>query len=301
MSDVTAALRAFDPLRRSSPTTPGAHRYLLLDVFARRPLEGNPLAVFADGAGVEAAHMQAIARELNLSESVFLSAPSGRAEASARIFTPTSELPFAGHPLLGSGVVVARALGREEATLETGSGPVPVQVQELDGLATLARMSQPLPRWESFADAEELLRALSLSESVLPIEVYSNGPRHVYVGLADEREVTALHPDVGALARLGALGVTCFHADGARVRSRMFAPGLGVAEDPATGSAAGPLAVHLARHGLADFGTEIEILQGVEIGRPSRLLARADGTSQRLERVEVGGWSVIVGEGELRL
>jgi trans-2,3-dihydro-3-hydroxyanthranilate isomerase len=301
VTDAIAALRDFDPLGGRSPAAAGTLRYLLLDVFARKPLRGNPLAVFADGAAPEGEVMQAIARELNLSESVFLSAARDGGEAAARIFTPATELPFAGHPVLGSAVVVALALGREDATLETAGGPVEVRVQERDGLSTLASMSQPLPEWEDFDAGEELLGALSLPSSTLPVEVYCNGPRHVYVGLRDEQQLAALKPDGRALAALGGLGVTCFHADGVRVRSRMFAPGLGVAEDPATGSAAGPLAVHLARHGVVAFGEQVEILQGVEIGRPSQLLARASGSAARLERVEVAGWSVLVGQGALRL
>jgi trans-2,3-dihydro-3-hydroxyanthranilate isomerase len=132
--------------------------------------------------------------------------------------------------------------------------------------------------------------------------VYENGPRFVYVGLGSEEDVAALRPDFNALLDLsGLVGVDCFAGSGGRWKSRMFAPGSGVAEDPATGSAAGPLAVHLARHGRIAFGDEIEIAQGVEIGRPSTLYARADGSPEQLERVEVGGSAVIVARGEFRL
>src|SRR5205823_13896797 len=132
--------------------------------------------------------------------------------------------------------------------------------------------------------------------SELPVELYDNGARHVYVALRSEEEVAALAPDLARLRKLDVLGTNCFAGSGARWKTRMFAPGAGVPEDPATGSAAGPLAVHLARHGRIDFGQEIEIRQGVEVGRPSLLYARAAGSAQGLERVEVGGSAVIVAE-----
>jgi trans-2,3-dihydro-3-hydroxyanthranilate isomerase len=126
--------------------------------------------------------------------------------------------------------------------------------------------------------------------------------RHVYVCLPSEEDVAALRPDLARLGELPAvLGINGFAGQGGRWKTRMFAPGGGVPEDPATGSAAGPLAVHLARHGRIPFGDEIEISQGAEIGRPSTLYARADGTPERLERVEVGGAAVIVARGEFRL
>jgi trans-2,3-dihydro-3-hydroxyanthranilate isomerase len=133
--------------------------------------------------------------------------------------------------------------------------------------------------------------------SGLPVEAYRNGPRHVYVELASEAEVAGLSPDLRGLAELQ-IGVSCFAGHGASWKTRMFAQFHGVYEDPATGSAAGPLAVHLARHGRIGFGEEIEIRQGEEIGRPSVLYARAEGTADRIERVLVGGSAVIVARGE---
>jgi trans-2,3-dihydro-3-hydroxyanthranilate isomerase len=123
----------------------------------------------------------------------------------------------------------------------------------------------------------------------------------VYVALPDEAAVAGLRPDTGALAGLGEIGVSCFAGEGRRWKTRMFAPGLGVPEDPATGSAAGPLAVHLARHGRTGFGEEIEIRQGAEIGRPSVLYATAEGSAQRIDRVLVGGSAVVVARGQYRL
>jgi trans-2,3-dihydro-3-hydroxyanthranilate isomerase len=293
------ALRSFSPFAAAdAPHT--RLRYLLLDVFTQTPLQGNQLAVFPDAGTLAAETMQALARELRLPESVFFAGEEGGGELAMRIFTPASELPFAGHPVLGSAVVAGAALGRDSVTLRTGAGPVEVSLEQARGRARFARMVQPLPTWETFEQRSELLRALAVERSSLPIEVYCNGPRHVYVTVERVEEVQALRPDMGALARLGELGVSCFAASGRSVRTRMFAPGLGIDEDPATGSAAGPLAVHLARHGRVAFGQEVEITQGVELARPSQLLARALGTPERIERVEVGGWALIVGEGELR-
>ena len=133
-----------------------------------------------------------------------------------------------------------------------------------------------------------------------PVEAYRNGPRHVYVELASEAEVAGLRPDQRALAELE-IGANAFAGRGRAWKTRMFAPFHGVPEDPATGSAAGPLAVHLARHGRIAFGDEIEIRQGEEIGRPSRLYARAEGSADRVEQVLVGGSAVIVARGEYRL
>jgi trans-2,3-dihydro-3-hydroxyanthranilate isomerase len=182
-------------------------------------------------------------------------------------------------------------------------GVVPVSLEREQDRVVFGRMEQPLPSWEAFADEEALFAALGVAGSELPVEVYENGPRFVYVALGSEADVAALRPDFNALLDLpgGLVGVDCFAGSGRRWKSRMFAPGSGVAEDPATGSAAGPLAVHLARHGRIGFGDEIEISQGVEIGRPSRLFARAFGSTDAVEAVEVGGSAVVVARGEFRL
>jgi trans-2,3-dihydro-3-hydroxyanthranilate isomerase len=275
------------------------HPYVVLDVFTDRPLQGNPVAVFTEGERIDQARMQPLARELNLSETVFLLPPTregeAEADARARIFTPRVELPFAGHPILGAAFLLAERRGLETVRLQTGAGVVPVALR--DGIG---EMDQPLPRWRAFPEPERLLAALGVQRSLLPVELYDNGVRHVLVALGSVEEVAALAPDLSALGRLGELGVSAFClADAAtgRVRTRMFAPALGVAEDPATGSAAGPLAVHLARHRWIAFGARIEITQGVELGRPSRLYGCAQGSGERLERVLVGGRAVRVAEG----
>jgi trans-2,3-dihydro-3-hydroxyanthranilate isomerase len=279
----------------------GARRYSLLDVFTDTPLCGNPLAVFADGVGLDAGAMQRVARELNLSETVFVLPARAGGDARVRIFTPAVELPFAGHPVLGAAVVVADGLGLDAVTLETGAGPVAVERQCAAAGVSGGWMAQPLPTWGAFERTGELLGALGVASSLLPVQEYVNGPRHVFVALEHERAVAALAPDMGALAALGELCVSCFAGSRVRWKTRMFAPGLGVPEDPATGSAAGPLAVHLLRGGRIASGAEVEIRQGEELARPSLLRARAVGSAESIERVEVGGSVVAIGRGELWL
>jgi trans-2,3-dihydro-3-hydroxyanthranilate isomerase len=285
---------------RGDGSTP--RRYIVADVFTDTPLQGNQLAVFTDGRGLPGEQMQRAARELNLSETVFFLPPEQDGDLRIRIFTPASELPFAGHPVLGSAFLAGELLGTSAVRLETGAGVVPVELERKGEQIVSGRMEQPIPDWASYEHPERLLAALGVAGSGLPVEAYPNGPRHVFVALDSEAAVAALRPDLGALADLGDdIGVNCFAGGGPRWKTRMFAPGLGVPEDPATGSAAGPLAIHLARHGRTAFGQEIEIRQGAEIGRPSVLYARVDGSPQRIERVLVGGSAVIVARGEYRL
>ncbi|HEY7256166.1 MAG TPA: PhzF family phenazine biosynthesis protein [Solirubrobacterales bacterium] len=273
--------------------------YVLLDVFTDTPLEGNQLAVFADGRGLDAGLMQRLAREMNLSETVFVLPAERGGDARIRIFTPLSELPFAGHPTLGTAFAVGSALGLPAVRLETGVGIVPVELERDRGRIVFGRMQQTIPEWATFERAAELLAALGVERSGLPVEAYANGPLHVYVELESEEAVAALRPDMAALAAIGEIGANCFAGSGRRWKTRMFAPADGVPEDPATGSAAGPLAIHLCRHGRISFGEEIEIRQGAELGRPSVLHARADGTPEAVERVEVAGAAVIVAGGRL--
>jgi trans-2,3-dihydro-3-hydroxyanthranilate isomerase len=275
--------------------------YVVADVFTDVPLEGNQVAVFADGQGLSTELMQRAARELNLSETVFLLPGEDGADAHARIFTPAVEMPFAGHPVLGTAFVLGERLGVATVRLKTGAGVVSVELRRQDGVVVFGEMEQPLPAWELFDRPDELLAAIGVPVSTLPIEVYDNGPRHTFVALPDAATIAGLRPDLGALRELGEVGVSCFAVADGHVKTRMFGPGLGVAEDPATGSAAGPLAVHLARHRLTAFGDRIEIRQGAEIGRPSILYARAEGSADRLDRVTVGGGAVVVAHGEYRL
>ena len=277
-------------------------RYQICDVFTDRALAGNALAVFTDGSGLDDATMQALAREMNLSESTFvLRASSREADVRVRIFTPTIELPFAGHPILGTAFVLAAPLQRDRIRLETGRGIVPVRLERDEARISFGWMTQPVPGRAPFAAVGELLAALGVERAGLPIELYDNGPRHVFVELATPQAVAALRPDLSRLAALGALAVTVYARTGERWKSRVFAPGGGVPEDPATGSAAGPLALHLARHGRIAFGDTIVIEQGAEIGRPSTLHARVAGSADRVDAVEVGGSAVVVARGQFHL
>ena len=279
------------------------YRYVIADVFTDTPLQGNQLAVFTDAREIPEAQLQRLAKEMNYSETVFVYTPESDGHARIRIFTPTSELPFAGHPVLGTAFVLAAPLQLPEIRLETGQGVVPLSLDRDDqGRIVFGRMQQPIPKVEAFAAEAELFEALGIEGSELPVELYDLGIRHVYVALPNEEAVAGLEPDYGALARLtGIVGVNCFAGSGLRWKTRMFAPADGVPEDPATGSAAGPLAVHLARHGRIPFGGQIEITQGVEIGRPSTLYAKVEGSAERVERVEVGGSAVVVARGEFSL
>jgi trans-2,3-dihydro-3-hydroxyanthranilate isomerase len=276
-------------------------RYVVVDVFTDEPLAGNQLAVFTDAREIPDELMQRLAREMNFSETVFV-LPSEEGDARIRIFTPTAELKFAGHPTLGSAFVLGGPLQLEVIRLETGAGIVPVLLEREGARIVFGRMEQPIPSVEPWPDADGLLRKLGIERAELPIEVYDNGMQHVYIVVGSEDEVAAVKPDIAALAEHpAALGVNVSAGSGTRWKTRMFAPSGGVPEDPATGSAAGPLAVHLARHGRTEFGQEIEISQGAEIGRPSTLYARVDGSAESLERVEVGGSAVVVARGEFVL
>jgi trans-2,3-dihydro-3-hydroxyanthranilate isomerase len=280
-----------------------AFRYVVCDVFTDTPLAGNQLAVFTDAREIPEDLLQPLAREMNFSETVFVyPATADGAHARIRIFTPGIEVPFAGHPTLGSAFVLGGPLQLTEIRLETGSGVVPVRLEREGARIVFGRMEQPIPTVATFGEEAALLAALGVERSELPVEVYDNGLHNVFVTLPSEGAVAALRPDLGRLAEVGeVLGVNCIAGEGTRWKTRMFIPSGAVAEDPATGSAAGPLALHAARHGRIAFGEEIEITQGVEIGRPSRLYARVDGSAERVERVEVGGGAVVVARGEFKL
>jgi trans-2,3-dihydro-3-hydroxyanthranilate isomerase len=277
-------------------------RYVVADVFTDTPLAGNQLAVFTDAREIPEERLQLLAREMNFSETVFVFPAEAGGHAKMRIFTPTSEVPFAGHPTLGTAFVLAGPLQLGEIRLETQVGIIPVRLEREGARIVFGWMTQPVPTVEAYDADEELLSAVGVSSSQLPIEVYDNGLRHVFVTLAGEDEVAELAPDLSALAGLpDVLGVNCFAGSGARWKTRMFAPAGGVLEDPATGSAAGPLACHVVRHGLVEAGVQIEISQGAEIARPSTLYARVEGSPEGIEAVEVGGSAVAVARGEFRL
>jgi trans-2,3-dihydro-3-hydroxyanthranilate isomerase len=274
-----------------------AFRFVIADVFTDVPFAGNQLAVFTDAREIPEERLQPLAREINFSETVFVYPPEGDGHARMRIFTPALELPFAGHPVLGTAFVLGGPLQLEELWLETGAGIVPVRLEREGSRITFGWMRQPAVAAEEFEQAGELLALLGVGEPGLPVELYRQGPGHVYVELDSPEAVAALRPDSAALLELSPYGTVCFARDGERWKARDFVPAHGVGEDPATGSAAGPLALHLARHGRIGFGDEIEIRQGLEMGRPSTLYAVARSP----EEVEVGGSAVVVARGEFRL
>ena len=277
-------------------------RYVVCDVFTDTPLTGNQLAVFTDASGIAEELLQPLAREMNYSETVFCLPAEGDGHARMRIFTPRVELPFAGHPTLGTAFVLAGPMQLAEIRLETGVGVVPVRLEREGAQIIFGSMQQPIPSVTPYEPERKLLEALGVARSELPVEVYDNGMVNVYVGLPSPEDVARLRPDMTRLGELEPiLGVNTFAGTGTSWKTRMFAPAGGVAEDPATGSAAGPLAVHLVRHGLVPAGAEIEISQGAEIDRPSTLYARADGSPESIERVEVGGRAVVVARGEFRI
>jgi trans-2,3-dihydro-3-hydroxyanthranilate isomerase len=272
-------------------------RYVVADVFTDTPLQGNQLAVFTDARDIPEHRLQELARETNVSETTFVYPAADDGHVRVRIFTPAVEVPFAGHPVLGTAVVLGGPLQLIEIKLETGKGTIAIELEREGARIVSARMRQPVPTIQPFPRVDELRAALGGVESQLPVELYDNGIPHVYVALGSRDEVAALRPDIGALERLGAYGFNCFAGDGTKWKTRMFGPGLGVAEDPATGSAAGPLALHLARHGRTSYGDELEIVQGEEIKRRSVLYA----TAHSAEHIEVAGSAVIVARGEFQI
>jgi trans-2,3-dihydro-3-hydroxyanthranilate isomerase len=276
-------------------------RYVVCDVFTDVPLAGNQLAVFTDARELPESSLQPLARELNYSETVFVYPPESDGHVRLRIFTPAREVPFAGHPMLGTAFVLAGPMQLAEIRLETGSGIVPVRLEREGARIVFGRMEQPVPTVEEFERPDELFVALGVDGSELPVRLYDNGIQHVYVALGSPEDVAALSPDARLLAAVGPYGFNCFAGSDGRWKTRMFAPVHGVMEDPATGSAAGPLALHLATAGRIEWGEQIEISQGTEIGRPSTLYARAVGGPGAVERIEVGGSAVVVARGEFRL
>lgn len=274
-----------------------SYRYVVADVFTSAPLTGNQLAVFTDARGLDDATMQALALEIGFSETTFVLPPEQGGTARMRIFNPLHEMPFAGHPTLGTAFVLAAPLQLGVIALETGVGTVPVALErDESGRIVFGRMAQPVPRVEAVGSPEAVLASIGVGRSLLPIELYDNGARHIVVTL-EEGELGALRPDSETIATFGVTGVNCVARAGSSWRSRMFWEH---GEDPATGSAAGPIACHLARHGLIAWGEEIVIAQGVEMGRPSALHARAEGGEGLIDAVEVGGSAVVVARGEFR-
>ena len=299
------------------------HRYLTVDVFTDRRFGGNQLAVFPDAREIPDALMQPIAREFNYSETTFVLPPTdSRHTRRVRIFTPASELPFAGHPTIGTAHVLA-AVGavpldgdEQRITLEEGVGPVPVTIRLEGGkpvFATLTAAKVP-ERGATPPAAPRLAEMLGLAPSDLaddlPPESHSVGLPFLYVPLRNRDAVRRATIDTArmaeALAGYSARGVFLFARDperpGSDIRARMFAPFDGIPEDPATGSAVAALAGCLApRHPQQDGTVRWVIEQGFEMGRPSILHLEVEKRGGRIETVRVGGRSVIVCDGVMEI
>ncbi len=272
------------------------HEYALLDVFTDRKFGGNQLAVFADGWGISDAEMQSVAKELNLPETVFVARPQHGGDHRLRIFTPALELPFAGHPTVGAAFFLS---GGKDADLRLEEGVGTLTVTVRDGFA---EMEQPLPTFEAVAGRAAMAAELSLAEGdlvpSLPIEIGSSGNRFVFVPVRSIDAVRRAQPR--GLTDAAYVFTTETVERGSTTHGRMYAPWQGVAEDPATGSACGPLAAYLVRHGLSD-GKRIVAEQGYEMGRPSMLYARVGGSADRITSVHVGGRAVVTGGGWITL
>lgn len=289
-------------------------RYVVLDVFTRVALEGNPLAVFPDARGLEAATMQRIARELNLSETVFV-LPTTRAECAARvrIFTPTMEMRFAGHPTIGASDVLVRegiVTPRDgRFTLEELVGDVPILVEP--GAPPMIWLTTPTIEFGRTYERATAARALGLETGDLLAEVQPQlldaGNPTVFIPLRDKAAVDRAWIELGGILDLhGSVSdAVCFFVftptpEGAY--SRMFAPEHGVGEDPATGSSTGPLAAYMMQHGLAPSadGTRFVSEQGTKMGRRSFLHVRING-AHGSAGIEVGGTCVPLAEARMTL
>jgi len=302
------------------------HRFYQLDVFTDHALRGNPLAVFPDADGLAGETMQALAREMNLSETTFV-LPSTEATKRLRIFTPGGEVPLAGHPVIGTWWLLAElgivpngpVDGETTVTQETGRGVLPVAIAFAGGRPARVTMTQASPEFgATVSNRKALARALgadvsALAERPAP-QVVSTALPQLMVPIATRKALAAL-PAGGTggelAAYLRALGtdcVMCYVAtrtpDGAEVFARMFAPGLGVPEDPATGSASGALGAYLVTHGLAGAAagtTRITVRQGIEMGRASTIHVEVTTRDGAVTTVKVGGTAVRIIEGEVTL
>jgi trans-2,3-dihydro-3-hydroxyanthranilate isomerase len=297
--------------------------YYIVDVFTDRQFGGNPLAVFTDGRGLSAEMLQRLAREMNLSESTFILPPEDPSNHfKLRIFTPGKELPMAGHPTVGTSFVLARERmfdwsgGEAELRLEEGVGLIKVRLEFRDGAPNMIWMTQLPPRFgPSIDDVAAVAEMLSIAPSDLntdlPVEAVSCGVPFLIVPVRDLATMRRLRmrQDVSSrlLEPLGLSEVFVFAPEveypGSTVHSRMFAPDSGIAEDPATGGASGPLGSYMVRYGLmpAEPTAYIVSEQGVEMGRPSFIHIQVTREGGEITRVQVGGQAVYMGQGDIEL
>jgi trans-2,3-dihydro-3-hydroxyanthranilate isomerase len=291
-------------------------RFHQVDVFADRPLAGNPLAVFPEAEGLTVAEMQAIAREMNLSETTFVTPANGRSDARVRIFTPTTELPFAGHPAVGTawllvrlGAVAPRS-GVTPVVLELGVGPTLVEVETVGGVAVGATVHQGPPRFLGEVPRPAAAAVLSLAvddlDPALPPALVGTGLEYVLVPLRSGEALGRCRLDPSLLGDFehehGEVYPSAFTGEeDPWVEARGLFPAAGIPEDPATGSAAGPLAAYLARAGRLAVDQRRVVLQGARMGRPSLLTVAVAGSGGRFDDVLVGGRVQPVLRGELTL
>jgi trans-2,3-dihydro-3-hydroxyanthranilate isomerase len=278
------------------------YEYKLVDVFTDKAFGGNPLAVFREPGKLDATTMQAIAKELHLSETTFvLPATSAAADHRVRIFTPDAELPFAGHPTLGTAFVLSD--GKDGTTqLEEGIGVIRVTIRE-----GFVQMDQPLPAFSGTtitrkAAADALGLAVEEVRSDVPIQMGSSGLPYLFVPLSNMKAVRRARRPSGLEANVYVFAMSA-ERSGSHVHGRMFDQGLGIGEDPATGSAQGPLGAYLVAHELVQVAptTRIRSEQGFEIGRPSILDIEVDRAGAAIAAVRVGGRCVPMGGGWLDL
>ena len=300
-------------------------KFYQADVFTGVPFGGNPVAVFPNAQGLTDFELQQIAREMNLSETVFVFPPTAEAAVvRLRIFTPTQEIPFAGHPVLGTFYVLAQlgliavTDGVTRVMQECNIGLFPVEIHAQDGEITRVVMTQPKPLFlgsvEETEDLFHIAKALRLPkyqivDTKAPVMVVSTGLPVVIVPVRALTAVRSIEPDAAAIVelceRFGTNGILVYTTmtveDQATVHTRMFAPAIGILEDPATGSASGAMGAYLVHNGLVEVGplTEIIVEQGYEIGRPSRILVQVESDDDAIQTVKVGGQVIMVVEGTL--
>jgi trans-2,3-dihydro-3-hydroxyanthranilate isomerase len=287
-------------------------RLYQLDVFTDRPYAGNPLAVVTDADGLTTARMQAIAREMNLSETVFVQKPAtNRALARLRIFTTTRELPLAGHPVIGTwfllaelGVVPAQE-GVVHVQQETGAGVLPVEIFFENGKPRMVTMTQRPARFRpGRIDRRSLAESLGLRssdlDSHLPVEFVSTGIFNLLVPLSSRAALGRIELNIPALRRIlsdDGVMAYCFVPQGRQAYARGMLP-WGLQEDAATGSAAGSLGAYLVQHGRLESGKTLRIVQGVKMGRPSEIYVNVSEKRTRLVP-KVSGAAVRIFEGHL--
>jgi trans-2,3-dihydro-3-hydroxyanthranilate isomerase len=300
-------------------------KFYQADVFTGVPFGGNPVAVFPNAQGLNDFELQQIAREMNLSETVFVFPPTDQAAVvRLRIFTPTQEIPFAGHPVLGTFYVLAQlgliavTDGVTRVMQECNIGLFPVEIHAQEGEVTRVVMTQPKPLFlgsvEETEDLFHIAKTLGLPkyqivDTKAPVMVVSTGLPVVIVPVRALTAVRSIEPDATAIVemceRFGTNGILVYTMmtveDQATVHTRMFAPAIGILEDPATGSASGAMGAYLVHNGLVEVGllTEIIVEQGYEIGRPSRILVQVESDDDAIQTVKVGGQVVMVVEGTL--